>query len=349
MSSKPFIKCLSFLLAAGLLLSCSWVKDDLDGCPSGVRVQVMKVETATSVQGDFADEVDGARISVFDGQGHYLDTYPISGKELKENQFVIELPIPPGDYKLIVWTGLESGNYEILENPDSRADLTPEQLSVRVKRDAANCQNDYLQPLWFGETGVVTVASEGLTVIPVTITRLNNTIVAVLQDMSGAEITADTYQFEIQAENGWMDYHGQLLKDDTIHYGAYFTESATLDAGDVTTVGGEEVSNSLTVARAELNTLRLMVDREARFVVTERETGKCILDINLTKYLLLVREQFEGRVGKKLSNQEYLDSECKYNIIFFLTPQGASAGKNYILTALSINGWIVRLQDDIVL
>ncbi|MCR4603326.1 MAG: FimB/Mfa2 family fimbrial subunit [Prevotella sp.] len=340
---------MALLLAAGTMASCSWVKDDLDDCPSGVRVQVLKVETATAVQGDFADEVDGARISTFDAQGHYLDTYHISGSTLKENDFVVELPIAPGQYRLIVWTGLESDDYELLGTDGTRADLSPEDLTIRLKRTAESRQDGYLHPLWYGETDVVTVASTGLTIIPVELTRLNNTVVAVLQDMSGDPIDAGTYQFEIQADNGWMDYHNRMLQDDIIHYGAYLTQTATLDASDVTTIGGESAASSLTVARAELNTLRLMADREARFVVTERATGQCILNLNLTKYLLMVREQFEGRVGKKLSNQEYLDSESHYNIIFFLTPKGAVAEGTYLLTALSINGWIVRLQDNIVL
>ena len=40
----------------------------------------------------------------------------------------------------------------------------------------------------------------------------------------------------------------------------------------------------------------------------------------------------------ELSDQDYLDYEDRFNVIFYLTPMGK-------LEALNINGWIIRLND----
>ena len=104
---------------------------------------------------------------------------------------------------------------------------------------------------------------------------------------------------------------------------------------------------NLTVARAELNTLRLVKGNDTRLVLRERAGGKLVLDINLIQYILLTREYFEGRVGIKLTDQQYLDYEDRYSIIFTMMPTGSIINP-YALVELRINGWVVRPQDAIL-
>lgn len=62
------------------------------------------------------------------------------------------------------------------------------------------------------------------------------------------------------------------------------------------------------------------------------------MDVDLTHYLLMTRPLFEESSGVELSDQDYLDYEDQFNVIFYLTPMGR-------LEALNINGWIIRLND----
>lgn len=97
-------------------------------------------------------------------------------------------------------------------------------------------------------------------------------------------------------------------------------------------------TGEVSLARARLNTLRLLADQEARLVVTDRVSGQKVVDVDLTRYLLMTRPLFEESNGVELSDQDYLDYEDRFNVIFYLTPMGK-------LEALNINGWIIRLND----
>ena len=101
-------------------------------------------------------------------------------------------------------------------------------------------------------------------------------------------------------------------------------------------------NNAFSVARSELNTLRLTTENNTRFVVTNKNTGKILLNINLTEYLLLTRELAAG--SNTLSDQEYLDNQCNYSIVFFMTPTG-NTREPYVCLTMNINGWIIGLNN----
>ena len=89
-------------------------------------------------------------------------------------------------------------------------------------------------------------------------------------------------------------------------------------------------------AAVELNTMRLMEDRPARFVVTEKATGKKVFDINLTDFLILTSME-----GNKMKPQEYLDREDEYKIIFFFSDSTA-----WNAVQININGWTWYIQNE---
>lgn len=80
--------------------------------------------------------------------------------------------------------------------------------------------------------------------------------------------------------------------------------------------------------------MRLMADRQTRFVVTEKATGKKVFNINLIDYL-----EMTGIVGHNLEPQEYLDRESEYKIVFFF-----SGSWNTI--QIEINGWTWYVQSE---
>lgn len=97
--------------------------------------------------------------------------------------------------------------------------------------------------------------------------------------------------------------------------------------------------SGLQVVHSELNTLRLLENDDTRLILTHRSTGQCVLDIPLTKYLLLSREAYSG-----MTPQEYLDRQDQYTLIFFLDATEDKL-KPYICPLMKVNNWMVRIND----
>lgn len=344
--SIPILKIVLACLLLAEMSACSWMKDDLDDCSTGCKIQLqmaMGVEYSGLFNAQaFYNEVEDVNLWVFDSNGIHVGTYTEQGEKLKQNNYTLDIPLPPGHYKMIVWTGLRDDFYEV---PDFTAGVSRmEEMTLRLKRGEDNCQNRQITPLWYGIISDAEVKYAEYTLLKAELVKNTNTLIAVMQDVWGNNLKGEDYNYEIIADNGCMDCHNRLLNDDDISYGAYLTQTAEVDADNEfggTRADGKSVS-SFKVARAELNTLRLMTDRKTRFVVTEKATGRKILNINLTQYLLLTRELYEGKYGVQISDQAYLNYEDTFSVIFFLTPQGDGA---YICMSLNINGWTIRLNN----
>ena len=138
-------------------------------------------------------------------------------------------------------------------------------------------------------------------------------------------IDVDDYDIRIVSPNGRYDHENGLLGDETdekVEYTTYHTEN-----------------DSETGAIAELNTLRLLTDKENRLVITHKPSGNVILDISLNKYLNALRlQQYSD-----LPLQEYLDRADKHGIILFF--KGMDSNGNYISVDVQINGWLIRKQE----
>jgi hypothetical protein len=333
------------LLLAGII-GCSWVRDDLTECPKGCQVQ-LKVDAGISAVGSlnaihFAEEVHDASLFVFSSDGRFVGLFSEQGDALKQNDFILDLPLEPGHYNVVAWTGLADEKY--ISSQLTVGKSVMEDLEVLVDRDQENRQNQYLHPLWHGMIEDIEVKPHIYQLHTASMKKVNNNFVVVLHDFKGNSIKGDTFTFEIHSANGRMAYDQSLLQDDIVKYGAYFIETANLSAYES---GQDSQGEDYTIARAEMNTLRLIKGSDTRLVIRERATGSLVLDIDLIKYILMTREYFEGRVGLKLTDQQYLDYEDKYSIIFTMMPTGSIINP-YALVKLSINGWVLRPQDAIL-
>lgn len=335
-----------YLLVALLFLptiACTdWVKDDLQNCPTGCYIHFQVADELAKIGKNgtegFAGEVNHITLLVFDENGLFVNSFAHT-----EKNFDMTVTLEPGIYQMLAWAGLNDTNYQLPTL--SQGKTTMQEVVLTLQRNEDNQQNSYLTPLWHGKPVRTEVKPYEMNQVTIGMLKNNNTFVTILQDTSGKPLDGNTYSYEIIADNGRMGYDNKVLADEPIRYGAYLVETATVDAA---ADNRTDTETSLSVARSELNTLRLMKDRPARFVVTENTTGKKILDINLTQYLLLTREQYEGKIGYKLTDQEYLDYEDHFSIVFFLSPTG-NVDNPYLCLSLKINGWIVRLNDNIVL
>ncbi len=79
---------------------------------------------------------------------------------------------------------------------------------------------------------------------------------------------------------------------------------------------------------------------DTRFRLHHRPSGKTIIDIPLTQYLLLTRHAKTF----KMSPQEYLDRQDQYNLIFFLTASEKPEDP-FLCQQMMVNGWMIRLNE----
>ena len=173
---------------------------------------------------------------------------------------------------------------------------------VRLLCDASGTSSRQLPGLFNGRLEGVEVPEE-YAVDEVPLMKLTHRFTCILQGQNPTPFTDDEFLLEIKAFNGIADLSG------------------------------------LQVVHSELNTLRLLENDDTRLILTHRSTGQRVLDIPLTKYLLLSRETNSG-----MTPQEYLDRQDQYTLIFFLDATEDKL-KPYICPLMKINDWMVRVNE----
>lgn len=166
---------------------------------------------------------------------------------------------------------------------------------------------------------------EEYTVREVPLIKLTHRFTCVLQGQNPTPFADDEFLLEIRAFNGMIDHRSLPLDSVETCYLPFYQTVADL--------------SGLQVVHSELNTLRLLENDDTRLILTHRSTGQCVLDIPLTKYLLLSREAYSG-----MTPQEYLDRQDQYTLIFFLDATEDKL-KPYICPLMKVNNWMVRIND----
>ena len=325
-------------------VSCTMIKDDLEKCPSGVQVKLEMTMAGVqyserSAAEQFAADLDNMALWVFDHNGVFVERFDDTGENFKRNDNSMYLPIAPGTYKMVVWTGTTNEpNYIV---PTMTPGLsTIDDLTVKVARNLVGTeyrQGEQLAPLWHGWIDNAVVKKSEYTLLEINLIKNTNTVVTTLQVMD-PDFAAEDYSFALVANNGYMAYDNRLLTDNDIHYDAYLVKPPTDISADPL--------NPEIVTVAYTNTLRLMADRQVRFVVWNHENAGSnpILNIDITKYILLTREDYNSANGVSLSDQAYLDSQDYYRIFLFLKPTGTAG--TFAFVEMSINGWVINLSNE---
>lgn len=144
-------------------------------------------------------------------------------------------------------------------------------------------------------------------------------------------MSAEDFDFVITDNNGYLDYDNSLLADDELSYSAWSKYEGMAGVNGDT---GEQTSVS--AALAELTTCRLVKGHQMRLHVYEHSTGRSIINIPLIDYALLVKGNYQSR----MDDQEYLDRQDSYNLVFFLDEKA-----NWLATTIYINSWRVVLSN----
>lgn len=296
--------------------SCIKDGEELDDCRQYIR---FVYDYNMSYANLFDKQATKMNLFLFGANGKYITTLQDEKSTFPPNyKMLIPENLPEGKYKVVAWSGLYTDSYKYSNLVVGQS--TPDDLIVQVNDYAKGNVAFEMKPLWYG-TGEIEVNKRKNDIKTISLVKDTKKFRIVMQNLEDDKaIDVNNYYFEVTAANGQYDYQNNISGNELI-YTPYYTYNDK-NAGAV----------------AELNTLRLMTDVGNRLKITEKSSGRAILDVKLGKYLAALRlQQF-----KDIPYQEYLDREDSFTMIFFfknLDPEGSNISYD-----IKINGWLIREQ-----
>ena len=336
------IKLLAFAVAVAASVSfssCEGIYNYEGDCSKTYEVGVKYTYNILDANA-FASQVKSITMLVYDKSGNLVYHNSESGSGLDSDNYTMPIDVEPGTYDIIVWAGLQEGNSFALNNgnlPSTIQDAICEMN--RVIKDEQHSSNSKLNSLFHGmATNVVIKDNEEIgriRVADINLTKNTNNIRVMLTHNNEELIDPDNFTFSITAGNGRMNYDNSLLNDNPIIYGEHTKY-------DLPTVSIEEQDTRSTVTltnsmMAELDMARLMSDANSRLVINRSDSEDPVLSLPLTQLLLAAK----GEAKRNMGDQEYLDRQDEYTLVFFLNDDNGwnmSAG-------IYINGWHILLQN----
>ena len=305
-----------FVLIGSLIMtSCDSFNEDLPECRLFVK---FKYDYNMEFADAFHSQVDKVELYVFDKNGKFLFKQTEEGSMLGTGSYLMEVKLPVGQYQFMAWAGAHD-SYDITSLQAGVSSIAD--LKLQLKREETLIIDKELEPLWYGEINNVDFTGTTDQTEVINLIKDTNKVRFVFQgsneDSWGVDVNAYTY--EIIESNGYLAHDNSLLGDDNLSFRPYHIEQKNLAAGIV-----------------ELNTMRFLANRNARFVVTEKATGKKVFNINLTDFLVMTKIE-----GHNMSAQEYLDRESEYKIVFFFADNDP-----WLVLQININGWTWYFQHE---
>ena len=285
----------------------------------------------------FANEVNSIALYVFDENDVLVEEIATNDKAaLSSGAFEIPLNINPGKYTLLAWGGvMNEESFDLLA--DTKVGETKlQELQVKMHRQSdaegnATVSNDLL-PLYHGTMPLEVCERPGTYTETMSLVKNTNVVRILLHEMSGHDVDADKFIFEIRDNNGYYDWDNTLLEDEMITYKAWHqsTGTAEMDENDAT-----KAITTVNVALAELTIGRMRAGNSPVLYIKSRETGEDVVRIPIADYALLVK----GNYRESMGNQEYLDRQDEYTLTFFLD-EG-----EWVSSVIYINSWRVVLNN----
>ena len=322
---KNFLLHRALFFFAGLLfvfVGSSCVKDGSVPCDNTLRIvydyNMSRVDT-------FEKQVEFLSIFVFDSvTGLFHAEYKFQGPFDGGFEWTVPEDLYGADYDYLVWAGLDSDSYAFTSPEKGVTGL--EEFRVQVKGYADQFVGRDLEPLWHGIIRDVrfTINDEKTEVI--SLMKDTNTFRLVFSFVEEGEIVypydVNDLETSIYSADGWYNQDNTVLDpvDRPIRYLSYH--------------GANDVNAGLVY---ELNTLRLMNERETTLVLKKKE-GEEIFRMPLNYYLNLLRLTEEIWITNQ---QEYLDREDNFRIVIFMSNDGGGED-SWASFRITINDWVVR-------
>lgn len=336
MLSKNFSKKLHLIsvamAASTAMTGCSLIHEDIPACPAQLKVRFV-YDCNLKFADAFAHEVKSVNVWAFDSTGAPVWSGSASGEALGEDGFELVTPLLEGTYDFISWCGLEGNDDCTLQNytPASK-----EELELRlntISEDGLNVINTRIPGFFHGSTTDVgfEVDPGNPTYKTVTIPLMKDSkdIRIMLQHIDGSAIDNRDFTVTITDANSWMAWNNNIIPGcPTVSYRPWNIKYGQVTAPRATSRDITSVSSLL----FELSTGRLMENSGAMLTIHRNWDDRDVIRIPLIEFLLLVK----GHYGD-LTDQEYLDRQDDYSIVFFIDQHS----NWYEAAGIFINDWAV--------
>lgn len=329
MHNNRFYQSLIAMCLVMLTIFSSCVYEDEKPCPCEVRfVYDYNMEFADA----FPSQVDWVKLFIYDERGRFVSSVE-DHITLHDGSYRLPLRLPAGNYTLVAWAGTDNtpSCYDILpQHLDAESSI--DRLQLRLRLDGTQTVYDKSpEALWHGihEHFTVDETAPSLAVVP--LVKDVNRFRVLIQSADEKPLSAEDYSLAIKAANSIYDYRNRPTDSLMLEYRPYIMKEAFIDSRTALAAN--------TALLAEMGTLRLTTDRSSRFVVHNRKTGRDIFNIDLLKYLEMMRlDKY-----KDMPLQEYLDREKNYQIILLI---GRDSNNAEVVLSLQINTWRIVFNDN---
>ena len=317
------------VLAALSLSSCESIYEDLAPCSHGVSLRFVydyNMEYANA----FPKKVDCLTLLIYDSGGNYVGMRTVTGPELQDETYRMQLDLEPGRYRFISYGGIacDERSFAFVQ-PAPGKGVKLEETTVIMDADLTTSVREKLRlhDLLWGSLTLETadLYNEGT----VEMMKNTNNIRIVLQQMNGEPVKDKDFDFSITDDNTlFAASNNDLLPNGTVTYTPWAQGQASTGITD----DGQEVI----VAYAEFSTSRLMVKNSPKLIIRRASDGNAVINIPLNNYLLLLKSE----LYEQMKPQEFLDRESEWSLFFFLDENGA-----WIKTYIKINDWTIRVNN----
>lgn len=321
------------------LTSCGVFNEDLDPCPQGVVLKFVydyNMEFADA----FNSQVDCLTVLVYDDRGNLVEERTETTDALASKDYRMTLNLDEGSYTFITYGGLacEDASFRFVTPPTQGSTFSSVQVELLPQYvNAATGTN--LHPLFYGKLKAAVPASvpgSGYVEHTISLIKDTNNLRIILQQANGEPIDHRDFEFYVTVDNTLMNWRNDLMPVavSRVNPWALGTEHTAIPEE---TIPG--INYQVNAAYAEFSMGRLVGTLDTpqpRLVIRRAGFDYTILDIPLIPYLMLLKSQ----QFNKMSDQEFLDRESRWSMIFFL-----DANQTWLKTRIVINDWVVRINN----
>lgn len=326
------------ILSAG---SCGLVHDDLSPCESPFRLHFV-YDYNIKFADAFANEVKSVNVWAFDKDGKPVWKGEAKGEVLKQKDFTMDVNLPTGTYDFLAWCGLDGNDCFDLStyNPTSITEL--ETKLLHEEEEGLTVSKKRLPALFHGKAFNVThnADPEDFTPTDVTISLVKDTqdLRVMLQNADGSALDPDDFTVTIKYANAHIGWDNELQSTSPMlvykHWNLkYGTSGSRAEDGAI-----EDISSLL----FEHSISRMKEGGDAILTIHRKWDDRDIFRFRLIDHLLKVKGHYEDMEGREIGNQEYLDRQDDYSLMFVLDPASNWNVSGFIY----INGWAVVPDQD---
>lgn len=333
------------------LSSCSdLIYDDLDDCPTGVRVNLVGIPLTLTptVNGtpynpksgyDYAND---ATFFIYDSNNTLVHMYKQA--DLLGSNYQVTIPTGAGNYSIYCWTGGSMYDYSgTVAGTSTKSDFVCSYLG-----DEAVNAADALLPMGYGKVASVPVTDHAITNVDMDLISNKKLITVVCRyaysntSVSGTQTSTEAnmsnFKFGIVGDNRRFNAENEVLP-----VGRNFTyqQLTTSFVNIINDVDLNGQSHSYVVNSVSMNTLRLVDgDKTLRLVIRDEEDNY-ICDLPIVEYLAMFVAAKNPLKNVNMTVQDYLDYTNEYEIILNLVESNTQeAGAKFRVGSIQIADWI---------